>query len=63
MQSDFFFIYYHLFSENFNVIYFGPKCGSDKSVPMIINPHGGPHSSYFNAFSVEAAMYASLGMY
>ncbi|XP_043598877.1 acylamino-acid-releasing enzyme-like isoform X3 [Bombus pyrosoma] len=39
--------------KHFNFIYFGPKSGNDKSVPLIIIPHGGPHSNYANLFVLD----------
>ncbi|XP_050593009.1 acylamino-acid-releasing enzyme-like isoform X1 [Bombus affinis] len=39
--------------KHFNFIYFGPKSGNDKSIPLIIVPHGGPHSNYANSFVLD----------
>ncbi|OAD53128.1 Acylamino-acid-releasing enzyme, partial [Eufriesea mexicana] len=39
--------------KHFNFIYFGPNSGCDKSVPLIIVPHGGPHSNYANLFVLD----------
>ncbi|XP_034945879.1 acylamino-acid-releasing enzyme-like isoform X2 [Chelonus insularis] len=47
--------------RNFNYIYYGPKHGDDKTCPLIVTPHGGPHSSYVNTFSLESALLVLLG--
>lgn len=39
----------------------GPKSGDEKSVPLIVYPHGGPHSAYANNFSLELSFLLSLG--
>ncbi|XP_053607097.1 acylamino-acid-releasing enzyme-like isoform X2 [Plodia interpunctella] len=46
--------------KSFTAIYFAPV--SDKKLPLIVWPHGGPHSGFVNAFSIEAAMHAMLGL-
>lgn len=46
-------MFFNDFTEHFNFIYFGPKSGNDKSVPLIIVPHGGPHSNYANSFILD----------
>ena len=33
---------------NFSALYVGPKSGVAKSVPLILWPHGGPHSAVPN---------------
>lgn len=48
-------------SESFNAIYFGPETLEDHVVPVIVNPHGGPHSVLTDSFSMEKALFASLG--
>lgn len=53
---------YMLFSEQFNFIYFGPKSGKDKSVPFVVVPHGGPHSSFTNVFSLDHSFLVSAGI-
>nr|CAH7731579.1 unnamed protein product [Callosobruchus chinensis] len=47
--------------NSFNAIYLGPKDGKEKSVPLIVWPHGGPHSSFTNNFILQGAMYLKLG--
>ncbi|XP_057327094.1 acylamino-acid-releasing enzyme-like isoform X1 [Microplitis mediator] len=47
--------------RDFNYIYFGPKTGADKSCPLIVVPHGGPHSAFANMFSLEASLLTLLG--
>lgn len=48
-------------SGTFNIIYLGPQTGAEKEVPLIIFPHGGPHSAFANNLSLECSMYLSLG--
>nr|CAI5825040.1 unnamed protein product [Callosobruchus analis] len=47
--------------DSLNAIYLGPKDGKEKSVPLIVWPHGGPHSSFTNNFTLQAAMYLKFG--
>lgn len=47
--------------QHFNFIYFGPKTGEDKSVPLLITPHGGPHSNYVNMFTLDHSMFVLAG--
>ncbi|KAL6261475.1 hypothetical protein P5V15_006565 [Pogonomyrmex californicus] len=47
--------------EEFNYTYFGPVSEKSKVVPLIVMPHGGPHSSSTNVFSLEAAFMACAG--
>lgn len=42
-------------------MYFGPKSGADKSHPLVVAIHGGPHGSYSNLFLLESAVLALLG--
>nr|AEE63650.1 unknown [Dendroctonus ponderosae] len=46
---------------DFNAIYLGPSAGDDQKVPLIVWPHGGPHSAFANYFILEAALFLSLG--
>jgi acylaminoacyl-peptidase len=48
-------------SESFNAIYFGPESGKQHDVPLIVWPHGGPHSAFTDDFKMEAALFALLG--
>jgi hypothetical protein len=48
-------------SGSFNAIYFGPEAAEDHVVPVIVNPHGGPHSVLTDSFSMEKALFATLG--
>lgn len=50
-------------SEPFNAIYIGPKTGDEKSVPLAVWPHGGPHSAFANNLFLEGAMFLSFGKY
>ncbi|CAG9830078.1 unnamed protein product [Diabrotica balteata] len=47
--------------KDFNAIYIGPKSGSNHSVPLIVWPHGGPHSVFGNYLFLEEAMYLLHG--
>ncbi|KAJ8927445.1 hypothetical protein NQ314_020115 [Rhamnusium bicolor] len=47
--------------RSFNAIYIGPKNGNSKSVPLIVWPHGGPHSAFSNNFIMEASVFLSFG--
>lgn len=47
--------------KSFNAIYFGPENGQDHDVPLIVWPHGGPHSAFTDDFKMEAALFALLG--
>lgn len=57
------YIFYNLlfFTESFNAIYIGPKNGDEKSVPLVVWPHGGPHSAFGNNLFMEGAMFLSFG--
>ncbi|XP_053986715.1 acylamino-acid-releasing enzyme-like isoform X1 [Hylaeus volcanicus] len=48
--------------KHFNFIYFGPKSGDDKSVPLVIVPHGGPHSNYVNQFILDYFLFVLSGL-
>ncbi|XP_063533880.1 acylamino-acid-releasing enzyme-like isoform X2 [Cydia strobilella] len=45
--------------KTFSSLYLAPK-SSDKQ-PLIVWPHGGPHSGFVNAYSLEAALFNMLG--
>ncbi|CAH1156028.1 unnamed protein product [Phaedon cochleariae] len=45
----------------FNAIYVGPKTGQEKTVPLVVWPHGGPHSAFANFFFLEAAISLYFG--
>ncbi|KAH0948413.1 hypothetical protein HN011_002804 [Eciton burchellii] len=47
--------------KQFNFIYLGPKNGKDKSVGLLIIPHGGPHSNFANTFSLDYIFFALAG--
>ncbi|XP_069703712.1 acylamino-acid-releasing enzyme-like isoform X2 [Periplaneta americana] len=47
--------------RSFSAIYFGPESPQDHDVPLIIWPHGGPHSGFMNDYKMEAAFFALLG--
>lgn len=46
--------------KSFNAIYFAPK-GDGKKLPLIVWPHGGPHSNYVNTHLLEASLFNTLG--
>ncbi|CAG9773046.1 unnamed protein product [Ceutorhynchus assimilis] len=53
---------YYDFNKNscdFNAIYLGPTSGDN--VPLLVWPHGGPHSSFANYFFLEEAIFLALG--
>ncbi|KAI4460694.1 serine peptidase s9 family member [Holotrichia oblita] len=47
--------------KTFNVIYVGPQTAAEASVPLIVWPHGGPHSVFINHLSLETALFFKLG--
>ncbi|KAL3268613.1 hypothetical protein HHI36_007719 [Cryptolaemus montrouzieri] len=47
--------------KNFSAIYVGPSSGIDQSVPLIVYPHGGPHSAFANNFSLDVSFNLSNG--
>ncbi|XP_030022187.1 acylamino-acid-releasing enzyme isoform X2 [Manduca sexta] len=47
--------------KSFSALYFAPKVDEDKKLPLIVWPHGGPHSNFVNAYSLEAALFNMLG--
>uniref|UniRef100_A0A8D8QWV6 acylaminoacyl-peptidase n=1 Tax=Cacopsylla melanoneura TaxID=428564 RepID=A0A8D8QWV6_9HEMI len=47
--------------KSFSALYLGPKSAQAKSTPLVIIPHGGPHSAYSNAYSLGAAFFAQAG--
>ena len=48
--------------KHFNFIYFGPKSGADKSIPLVVVIHGGPHSNYVNLFSLDYYLLVLSGL-
>ncbi|XP_076680361.1 acylamino-acid-releasing enzyme isoform X2 [Andrena cerasifolii] len=48
--------------NHFNFIYFGPKSGADKSIPLVVVVHGGPHSNYVNLFSLDYYLLVLSGL-
>lgn len=58
---DIIIIFMIFFSESFPAIYMGPKGPEDEKVPLIVWPHGGPHSGFVDAYSLESAFFRSLG--
>lgn len=54
-------LFSYLISEDFNFIYYGKKEGPEKSMPLIVSAHGGPHATFSNLFDVKATLFALLG--
>ncbi|CAH2980507.1 unnamed protein product [Chilo suppressalis] len=46
--------------NSFSAILMLPKV--EGKAPLVVWPHGGPHSGFVNAFSMEAALFAMLGL-
>ncbi|CAK1595792.1 unnamed protein product [Parnassius mnemosyne] len=46
--------------KSFTALYFAPNC-ENKKLPLIVWPHGGPHSGFVNAYSLEAALFNMIG--
>ncbi|RVE45933.1 hypothetical protein evm_009406 [Chilo suppressalis] len=46
--------------KSFSAILMLPKV--EGKAPLVVWPHGGPHSGFVNAFSMEAALFAMLGL-
>ncbi|KAF5271938.1 hypothetical protein FQA39_LY07955 [Lamprigera yunnana] len=47
--------------DNFTAIYIGPKSGENKNIPLVVWPHGGPHSSFVNNLMLENCLYNACG--
>lgn len=47
--------------KTYCAIYFGPESTKEKDIPLIVWPHGGPHSAFANAFILDAALLTLLG--
>ncbi|XP_031781597.1 acylamino-acid-releasing enzyme isoform X1 [Nasonia vitripennis] len=47
--------------RDFNFTYFGEKSAPEKSMPLLVVPHGGPHYSFCNQFNMDHAIFALLG--
>ncbi|KAL0272657.1 UNVERIFIED_CONTAM: hypothetical protein PYX00_005534 [Menopon gallinae] len=45
----------------FSGLYFGPEPVKDKNIPLILYPHGGPHSCSLDLFSIECSFFVSIG--
>ncbi|XP_025831069.1 acylamino-acid-releasing enzyme isoform X2 [Agrilus planipennis] len=66
-QDQFKFTYLDLEQEgydnvkSFTAMYIGPKTGDEKSVPLIVWPHGGPHSAFGNNMFLGLSIYLTLG--
>lgn len=47
--------------KEFNAVYIGPKTGAEKEVPLIVWPHGGPHSVFTNNCALEISFLLNFG--
>ncbi|GJQ85226.1 hypothetical protein Trydic_g13066 [Trypoxylus dichotomus] len=47
--------------KTFSAIYVGPETGAEASIPLIVWPHGGPHSAFANNLSLEMSLFLQLG--
>lgn len=47
--------------QEFTSIYVGPKSGNKNSVPLLLWPHGGPHSAFANGLALEPTVLLSMG--
>ncbi|KAK3929233.1 Acylamino-acid-releasing enzyme [Frankliniella fusca] len=47
--------------RHFNAIYVGPHGKPDGSVPLIVYPHGGPHSMFTDEYSLSVRLMVTLG--
>lgn len=52
-----------MYADYYNAIYYGPPppATSGKYIPLIVYPHGGPHSAIFNDFLFEFNFFVSIG--
>jgi len=48
-------------SVRFNSIYIGPTTGDAGKIPLIVWPHGGPHSVTLATFNRELTFFNALG--
>lgn len=46
---------------DFSAIYLGPEGGEAKTVPLVVFPHGGPHSASANNFALEYSLLLTTG--
>ncbi|XP_049869036.1 acylamino-acid-releasing enzyme-like isoform X1 [Pectinophora gossypiella] len=46
--------------KSLTALYMSPNAEGSK-LPLVVWPHGGPHSSFINGYSLEAALFAMLG--
>lgn len=47
--------------QAFSAIYIGPKSAGDTKVPLVLWPHGGPHSAFANNLALETSLLTSNG--
>lgn len=50
-----------MFTEDFTALYYGNSKDSSEKLPLIVYPHGGPHSGFVNSFSLDTALFRLLG--
>ncbi|XP_052759422.1 acylamino-acid-releasing enzyme-like isoform X2 [Galleria mellonella] len=46
--------------NSFTAIYLAPE--GNKKLPLVVWPHGGPHTNFVNAFAIETALFNLLGL-
>lgn len=46
--------------KSFTALYLSPET-EERKLPLIVWPHGGPHSNFVNSFSIEAALFTMMG--
>ncbi|XP_028027896.1 acylamino-acid-releasing enzyme-like isoform X1 [Bombyx mandarina] len=47
--------------KSFSAIYLSPSVQGGSKLPLLVWPHGGPHSNFTNSYSFEAAFFNDLG--
>lgn len=53
---------FFLIAATFNGLFYSPPAPSDGSkIPLLVLPHGGPHSAIANSFSFDVAYFNALG--
>lgn len=47
--------------KTFSAIYIGTKTDTTAKTPLVVYPHGGPHSAFVNGFSLDISLNLSMG--
>lgn len=56
------FVYFFSLSpDNCGALYYGKQDSMEGSSPLLVWPHGGPHSAFTNSFSSVTSFFALLG--